>query len=140
MEIMIHDTDDRGSLSAGFEPAARNHLLLVLGFFAVLTAVRLAILASGVLELSGDEAHYWEWSRRLDWCYYSKPPGVAVLVRAGTFLFGDTAGVRFLALVLSVLSSVAIYLLRHASARRTVGLSPPCCSRSCRWISPLVSA
>src|SRR5512143_1236930 len=112
MEIMTHDTDDRGSLSAGFEPAARNHLLLVLGFFAVLTAVRLAILASGVLELSGDEAHYWEWSRRLDWCYYAKPPGVAVLVRAGTLLFGDTElGVRFLAPVLSVLSSMVLYLL-----------------------------
>ncbi len=120
---MTYDTDDRGSLSAGFEPITRNHLLLVLGFFLALTAVRLAILASGVLELSGDEAHYWEWSRRLDWCYYSKPPGVAVLVRAGTLLFGDTElGVRFLAPVLSVLSSVVIYLLGARLYGRKAGL------------------
>ena len=24
-----------------------------------------------------DEAFYWEWSRRLEWSYYSKGPGVA---------------------------------------------------------------
>jgi 4-amino-4-deoxy-L-arabinose transferase-like glycosyltransferase len=123
MAIMTYDTDDRGRLSAGFELVARNHLLLVVGFLAVLTAVRLAILASGVVELSGDEAHYWEWSRRLDWCYYSKPPGVAVLIRAGTFLFGDTElGVRFLAPVLSLLSSVVIYLLGARVYGRRVGL------------------
>ena len=27
--------------------------------------------------LSEDEAHYWEWSRHLDYGYYSKPPGIA---------------------------------------------------------------
>ncbi|MCA9279943.1 MAG: glycosyltransferase family 39 protein [Phycisphaeraceae bacterium] len=34
-----------------------------------------------------DEAHYWEWSRRLDWSYYSKGPGIAVLIRASTEFF-----------------------------------------------------
>ncbi|MBA4067702.1 MAG: hypothetical protein C0501_29155 [Isosphaera sp.] len=39
-------------------------------------------------DLSPDEAHYWDWSRHLDWSYYSKGPLVAWLVRAGCELFG----------------------------------------------------
>jgi undecaprenyl-diphosphatase len=120
---MTLDKDDQCNLPAGPESVSRKYLLAVIGFLAVLTAVRLAILASGVLNLSGDEAHYWEWSRRLDWCYYSKPPGVALLVRAGTRLFGDTElGVRFMAPVLSLLSSVVIYLLGRRLYGRKAGL------------------
>ncbi len=37
-----------------------------------------------------DEAHYWEWSRRLDWSYYSKGPGIALLIRASTALLGES--------------------------------------------------
>lgn len=37
-----------------------------------------------------DEAHYWEWARRLDWSYYSKGPGVAWVIWASTRLLGDT--------------------------------------------------
>ena len=120
---MAYDKDDRWNLSADLEPVSRKYLLSVIGFLAVLTAVRLAILASGVLNLSGDEAHYWEWSRRLDWCYYSKPPGVALLVRAGTLLFGDTElGVRFMAPVLSLLYSVVMYHLGKRLYGRKAGL------------------
>lgn len=57
---MTPDKDDQWSLPAGPESVSRKCLLSVIGFLAVLTAVRLAILASGVLNLSGDEAHYWE--------------------------------------------------------------------------------
>jgi undecaprenyl-diphosphatase len=99
-------------------------VLPVVGFFAALTAVRFAILASGAVQLSGDEAHYWEWSRRLDWCYYSKPPGVACLIRIGTLLFGDTElGVRFMAPVLSLLSSVVLYHLGKRLYDRKTGLA-----------------
>src|SRR5204862_4108891 len=34
------------------------------------------------LDLSGDEAHYWDWSRQLDLSYYSKGPLVAYIIRA----------------------------------------------------------
>lgn len=40
------------------------------------------------LTLLEDEAHYWEWSRRLDWSYYTKGPGVAWVIRASTEVFG----------------------------------------------------
>ncbi|MEY4191655.1 MAG: hypothetical protein RIR17_2391, partial [Planctomycetota bacterium] len=29
------------------------------------------------LNLAPDEAHYWDWSRHLDWSYYSKGPMVS---------------------------------------------------------------
>src|SRR5438128_11704240 len=43
------------------------------------------------LDLAPDEAHYWDWSRHLDWSYYSKGPLVAYLIRAGCELFGPLA-------------------------------------------------
>lgn len=50
------------------------------------------------LDLAPDEAHYWDWSRRLDWGYYSKGPLIAWLIRLGCLLFGDTPfGVRSVA-------------------------------------------
>ena len=42
-------------------------------------------------DLAPDEAHYWDWSRNLDWCYYSKGPMVALLIRASCELFGTSA-------------------------------------------------
>jgi hypothetical protein len=41
-------------------------------------------------DLAPDEAHYWDWSRHLDWSYYSKGPGVAWLIRGSTELFGNS--------------------------------------------------
>jgi hypothetical protein len=41
------------------------------------------------LDLAPDEAHYWDWSRNLDWSYYSKGPLVAYLIRVSCALAGD---------------------------------------------------
>src|SRR3954471_23223527 len=41
------------------------------------------------LDLAPDEAHYWDWSRHLDWSYYSKGPLVAYLIRAGCAVAGS---------------------------------------------------
>ncbi|VTR95733.1 Dolichyl-phosphate-mannose-protein mannosyltransferase family protein OS=uncultured planctomycete GN=HGMM_F12C05C10 PE=4 SV=1: PMT_2: PMT_2 [Gemmata massiliana] len=43
------------------------------------------------LDLSPDEAHYWQWSRHLAWSYYSKGPLVAWLIRASCELFGPAS-------------------------------------------------
>ena len=40
-------------------------------------------------DLAPDEAHYWDWSRHLDWSYYSKGPLIAWIIRAGCELFGN---------------------------------------------------
>lgn len=61
---------------------------------AVLIAVSLGNLAyirwACPYDLAPDEAHYWDWSRHLDWCYYSKGPLVALLIRGSCELFGNT--------------------------------------------------
>lgn len=42
------------------------------------------------LTLAEDEAHYWLWSTRPDWAYYSKGPGTAWLIALSTALFGHS--------------------------------------------------
>jgi 4-amino-4-deoxy-L-arabinose transferase-like glycosyltransferase len=64
------------------------------------------------LDLAPDEAHYWDWSRHLDWSYYSKGPLVAYLIRAGCALLGTSAvGVRLPAVVCGSLLLVSVYVL-----------------------------
>lgn len=40
-------------------------------------------------DLAPDEAYYWDWSRQLDWCYYSKGPLVAWLIHAAELTCGN---------------------------------------------------
>ncbi|MEN2995294.1 MAG: phosphatase PAP2 family protein [Thermodesulfovibrio sp.] len=78
----------------------------------ILTLYRIYFIIHGPIDLSPDEAHYWEWSRRLDLSYYSKGPMIAYLIALSTWIFGDNPlGVRILATVCSLLSSIFIYKL-----------------------------
>jgi hypothetical protein len=65
------------------------------------------------IDLSGDEAHYWDWSRQLDWSYYSKGPLVAYIIRASCWALGQDSmpAVRFPAVVLATGTSILTYLL-----------------------------
>jgi 4-amino-4-deoxy-L-arabinose transferase-like glycosyltransferase len=64
------------------------------------------------LELVGDEAYYWLWSRHPDICYLDKGLMIAWLIAAGTALFGKTVfGVRFFAVMLAGGTGFAIFLL-----------------------------
>jgi len=84
-------------------------LFLVIVLISIL---RIYYIQTGPFDLSADEAHYWEWSRRLDLSYYSKGPMIAYLIHAGTSIFGNTVlGVRVFAVVLSALSSLALFKL-----------------------------
>ncbi len=57
---------------------------------AAAAALRIAYLAFDCpLDLAPDEAQYWDWSRHLDWSYYSKGPLVAWLIRLSCWLLGD---------------------------------------------------
>ena len=63
------------------------------------------------IDLSPEEAQYWDWSRHLDLSYYSKPPMVAYMNYLSTHLLGNTElGVRMNAILLSFLLSLATYL------------------------------
>ena len=94
--------------------------------FLVLVSIslfRMYYTQYGPLDLSPDEAHYWEWSRRLDMSYYSKGPMIAYLMYLGTSLFGDTVfGIRIMAVVFSALSSVFLYKLGKRLYDEQVGL------------------
>ena len=85
-----------------------------LAFFwlAGVTLFHLWYIGSGALDLAPDEAHYWEWSRRLDWSYYSKGPMVAYLIAASTRLGGSSEFfVRLPAVFLALGTGVLVYLL-----------------------------
>jgi 4-amino-4-deoxy-L-arabinose transferase-like glycosyltransferase len=67
---------------------------------------------SAHLELVGDEAYYWLWSRHPDICYLDKGPVIAWFIWAGTTLFGQTVfGIRFFATLLALGTGVLIFLL-----------------------------
>lgn len=69
------------------------------------------ILFTGI-GLGPDEAQYWSWSRNLDFGYYSKPPGIAWQIFLSTLFLGSTElGVRFSALVIGTLFTIAVYRL-----------------------------
>jgi hypothetical protein len=73
------------------------------------------------IDLSGDEAQYWDWSRHLDLSYYSKGPLVAYLIRASCSLLGQTMpAVRLPALILAMGTALCTYWL----TRRLFGSDP----------------
>jgi hypothetical protein len=73
-------------------------------------------------DLATDEAHYWDWSRQLDWCYYSKGPLVAWLIRLSCGCFGETMlAVRFPAIISGCLLLLGLYTLT-ASVYRSARL------------------
>src|SRR5947209_16087107 len=85
-------------------------------FVVALTTLRLSLL--GTTDLEADEAHYWMWSERLAPAYFSKGPGVAFAIRAGTALFGATEfGVRFFSPLLAAGTSLMLFYF----ARRLFG-------------------
>lgn len=95
-------------------------------YFAILlfSLFRIYYILTGPFDLSADEAHYWEWSRRLDLSYYSKGPMIAYLISAGTALFGNNAfGVRIFAVALSALSSVLLFRLGKELYDEKTGLA-----------------
>jgi 4-amino-4-deoxy-L-arabinose transferase-like glycosyltransferase len=100
--------------------------VLILG----VSALRLVYLARWCpLDLAPDEAHYWDWSRDLDWSYYSKGPLVAYLIRLSCELFGswslaltgsEMPAVRLPAVVCGALMLAGLYQLAlqvHRSER-----------------------
>ena len=73
-----------------------------------LTWLILAIIQSRYTELLDDEAYYWVYSKFLDWGYFDHPPMVAVLIKAGYFVFHNELGVRLAFLTLNTLSLLLI--------------------------------
>jgi hypothetical protein len=97
----------------------RVRLLFLIGFLIILTGIRWWLAASA--ELSPDESYHYLWAQHPDISYYSKGPGVALAILAGTSLFGPTEfGVRFLSPLLALGTSAFIYLLAFRLFREKV--------------------
>ena len=76
----------------------------------VLALVVLRLGAAALTPLTFDEAYYWMWSKHLAGGYYDHPPMVAVVIRLGTMLAGDTElGVRLVSILLALPMSWAVY-------------------------------
>src|SRR5262245_45599322 len=85
-------------------------LLALVGAVTVLRLVYIFWLCP--YNLVEDEASYWEWSRRLDWSYYSKGPGIAWAIRAATALLGTSeAAIRTVPVISGGLAAGAVGLL-----------------------------
>lgn len=96
--------------SPGSRPLAWATWRATVGLASVILAARVAYLIwLCPFELAGDEAQYWDWSRRLDFSYYSKGPGIAWLIAASTWLPGPTEwAVRLPAAVSSFVASLLL--------------------------------
>lgn len=82
--------------------------LWLLAALILLTIMRLVVAAS--LSLSPDEAYYWVWSQALDYSFYDHPPMIALWIRAGCFIWGNTElGVRFLGPLAALLGSIFVF-------------------------------
>ncbi len=95
---------------------------LHLGYLLIFVALigRWIYEGSGIINLSGDEAYQWIWSKHLALSYYSKPLGIALLQKLGTLVGGETEfGVRFCSPLLAAILGIIVlrFLARETSPR-----------------------
>ena len=103
-----HEESDRQWQNLGY-------LTIIILLFA-----RLRYIASDVIQLTGDEAYQWLWSKHLALSYYSKPLLIAVTQFIGTTMWGDNAfGVRFFSPVITAILSFLLlrFFSREFNAR-----------------------
>jgi 4-amino-4-deoxy-L-arabinose transferase-like glycosyltransferase len=82
----------------------RNTALTIMGL------VLLRVVAAIWTPLTFDEAYYWMWSKHLAGGYYDHPPAVALVIRLGTMIAGDTElGVRLVSVLLALPMSWAVF-------------------------------
>ncbi|XIA63826.1 glycosyltransferase family 39 protein [Bradyrhizobium sp. TZ2] len=90
--------------------SASNARLVRNTALTILALVALRLVAAAVTPITFDEAYYWMWSKHLAGGYYDHPPMVAVVIRLGTLIAGDTElGVRLVSILLALPMSWAVY-------------------------------
>jgi 4-amino-4-deoxy-L-arabinose transferase-like glycosyltransferase len=76
----------------------------------IVALLLLRLVAAAYTPLTFDEAYYWTWSKHLAFGYYDHPPMVALVIRLGTLIAGDTQlGVRLVSILLALPMSWAVY-------------------------------
>lgn len=100
----------------------------VLAGLSLLLLVRWLYVLICPLDLVPDEAYYWDWSRQLDWGYFSKPPLIAWTIAASTAWCGTTEfAIRLPAALFGTIGLWATYelgrrLYGHAAGVRALVL------------------
>ena len=79
-------------------------------WLTILALVVLRLIAAALTPITFDEAYYWMWSKHLAGGYYDHPPLVALVIRLGTMIAGDTElGVRLVSVLLALPMSYAVF-------------------------------
>jgi len=92
-----------------FSFSYQRRAVLLVGVVLVLRLLYAALFAKNP---AGDEAYYWDWSRQLDYGYYSKPPFIAWLYAFVDWIGqGSLFAIRATATVLGTLSLLILYKL-----------------------------
>lgn len=94
---------------AAFDRATLAFLFVLVA----VTAARIVALFYVPLGLYFDEAQYWMWSRSFEWGYFTKPPLIAWVIGATTFLAGTDAewAVRLGAPIAHFVAATALFIL-----------------------------
>lgn len=121
-EAKPSDEEELPPLPDETRPAKMDAQWLHLGylFIAFSLLLNLVYLASGLIELSEDEAYQWIWSKHMALSYYSKPLLIACTQWLGTHIWGDNDfGVRFFAPVIGAILGVMLlrFFAREVNAR-----------------------
>lgn len=112
MGILIGFMCARFILYAEAQLRRRPYYALFLFLITGVTLFNLWYIRAGYIDLSPDEAHYWEWSRNLDISYYSKGPIVAYIIYIFRWIGrSNEFSVRFGAVFLSFLTTLVTYIL-----------------------------
>src|SRR3954471_4315217 len=88
-----------------------NEARLVLNTVLTIVAlVAVRLVAPAYTPINFDGAYYWVWSKSPPGGYYEHPPMVALVIRLGTMIAGDTElGVRLVSILLALPMSWAVY-------------------------------
>ncbi|KWT84946.1 ArnT family glycosyltransferase [Candidatus Magnetominusculus xianensis] len=94
------------------KPTRISYSAMLAAALGLISLLRVFYILWGPLDLSPDEALYWDCTRRPELSYYTKGPLIVYLMLISTHMFGTSVfGVRILAVVFSALSSLYLYKL-----------------------------
>ncbi|MDA1082302.1 MAG: glycosyltransferase family 39 protein [Gemmatimonadetes bacterium] len=101
---------DPAEFRAGPNPLAWTQAKRIL-----LAAAVVRLVLGAIVPLFPDETYYWEWSRELAFGYFDHPPVIALLVRAGTAVFGVSAfGVRVVPILAGAGTALAVVMMARS--------------------------
>jgi len=110
------------SLERGQPNSVAGYRLMLFG--GIVFSFALRILFGGSFELLKEEAYYWNYAQHLDIGYLDHPPMVAVLIKFGTFFFGNTEfGIRVSAILCWLLATFFVVRYTREISNRDTALA-----------------